>query len=292
MTKFLERAVKDIFNRLIKDSINAIFRKKKMPKTNDGKSDGKNTDDGKAKKKHPWRLCPEGQYWVHTHPLTVPASDSEPERMTTRRGHCRVNPNRSEFYEADELREMAHIYFKEIANNPAIMPVPDALDFPHGNQYDLLIAGWTKFWNDVLAPKQPLSPDFVKALVATESSFYLPPDVASKDGAARGLIQITENTRKILRDTKGELKNHHINMTIEESREPEINLAAGIRWLHHKKFLAEHRLKREITWEEAGAEYKGILPDLGKDKKTDEIMTELKKWHKRLRDQRDLSKGQ
>ena len=36
----------------------------------------------------------------------------------------------------------------------------------------------------------------------------------------------------------------------------------------HKRYLLEHRIKRKASWEEAAAEYKGIFPDIGKDKKT------------------------
>lgn len=107
---------------------------------------------------------------------------------------------------------------------------------------------------------------------------------------ARGLIQITESTRKILQNQKGELKDHHIEMTAEESREPEVSIGAGVRWLHHKKKLAQSRLRGEITWEEAVAEYKGILSDLGKDPKSDEIMVKLSKYHKKLKDLRQQKK--
>lgn len=134
----------------------------------------------------------------------------------------------------------------------------------------------------------PLAPDFLKALVATESGFDTPRDVQSKVGPARGLIQITEQTRRILQDPKGELKDYLIEMTVEESRDPEVNIAAGTRWLYHKKQLANRRLKREATWEEAVAEYKGILPVLGKNPKSDRIMQALRDYLKHLKEKRAL----
>lgn len=123
-------------------------------------------------------------------------------------------------------------------------------------------------------------------LCSTESSFRIHEDVESKAGLARGLIQITESARQFLGDEKGELKDHLIQISIEESRDPEINLAAGIRWLHHKKKLARHRLKREASWEEAVAEYKGILSQLGENKKADKIMEKLLSFHSRLKQHR------
>jgi hypothetical protein len=166
------------------------------------------------------------------------------------------------------------------------MPIADSLDAPNGNLYDLSIAGWTKFWNEILKPDYPLTPDFVKVLISIESDFEILKDIKSKVGNARGLIQITEQTRKILQDPKGELENHLISMTIEESRGPEVNIAAGVRWLHHKRYLLEKSLKREVTWEEVVAEYKGIFPDLGTNQRSNEIMEKIKLRHMRLKKQR------
>ena len=229
-------------------------------------------------KSHPWRICPIGEHWVKRHPKQLLSG-----KVTDHDGHCRKNrKSKAEYYTTDELNLMADSFFKSIASNPDFMPNPDAIGFKNGNKYDLLIAGWTKFWNEVLSPEIPLSPNLVKALIATESSFDIPKDQKSNDGAARGLIQITENTRKILQNLKGELKNHHIELTTEESREPNPNIAAGIRWLHHKKYLLEKRLKRKASWEEAIYEYKGIYKDIGKDEKTDRIIKKLKKYNHQL----------
>lgn len=231
-----------------------------------------------ATKSHPWRLCPIGEHWVRRHPKNLTSG-----KVTDHDGHCRKNKkSKSEFYHADELRLMAEAQFDSLRSNPVVMPVPDSLGFPNGNKYDLLIAGWTKFWNDVLKPEEPLSPDLVKALMATESSFETPKDQNSKDGKARGLIQVTESTRKILQDLKGELKDHHIELSIDESRDPVTNVAAGIRWLHYKKKYRERRLKKKATWEEAIIEYKGLSGQIGKVEKADDIMVKIRKHCDRL----------
>ncbi|HXH76809.1 MAG TPA: transglycosylase SLT domain-containing protein [Bacteriovoracaceae bacterium] len=286
MPSFFEKLAKSTLKALIKEGIDKFFQnsknvkkeaKKPLPKSKESTAD--------SLKNHPWRLCSVGEHWVRTHPLTVPASGKGPARETVRQGHCHSNPKgKSEFYTSDELREIAEIHFKTLVSDSEAMPIPDSMDYPNGNKYDLLIAGWTKFWNEILKPEDPPTPDFIKALIATESSFNLVKDQKSSDGFARGLIQVTDSTRKILQNLKGELRNHHIELTVEESRDPVTNIAAGIRWLHHKKFLAENRLKRKITWEEAAAEYKGIFNDIGKDRKTDNIMKELKGLHQRLKD--------
>ena len=229
-------------------------------------------------KSHPWRLCPVGEHWVRRHPKHLNSG-----KITDHEGHCRKNKkSKLEFYQADELILIAQTHFDSLSSDPEVMPVPDALGFPNGNKYDLLIAGWTKFWNEVLQPKGPLSADFVKALIATESSFNLVKDQTSNDGPARGLIQITESTRKILQDLNGEIKNHHIKLSIEESRDPVTNISAGIRWLHYKKSYAKRILKREATWEEAVIFYKGLNGQIGKGGRADGIITEIQDHYSRL----------
>ena len=75
--------------------------------------------------------------------------------------------------------------------------------------------------------------------------------------SARGLMQITNKTRKILANEKGELKDHYLTLTREDLNEPSNNICAGIRWLFRKRAIASDLLKRTATWEEAIAEFKG-----------------------------------
>lgn len=230
------------------------------------------------KKQHPWRKCPIGEHWVREHERKVEVSEENPDGITIVDAHCRKNPSHHEIFVADELQEIATIYFKNVKT----MPKPDTLGYPHGNDFDELIGGWTQFWNDIFNSKEPLDPNVVKALVASESSFRINTSANSKIGKAKGLIQVTEQTRKILADQKGELSDFLITLSKKDIFDPNLNLAAGIRWLFHKKYLASHRLKREATWMEAIAEYKGILSQLGKIEKSDEIMRKLKEKYEKL----------
>ncbi len=230
------------------------------------------------KTQHPWRKCPVGEHWVREHKRKTEVSDNNPDGITIVDAHCRKNPSHHEIFVADELQDIAQNHFKNIKTRPK----PDNLGNPKGNDFDELIEGWTKFWNDIFNPTDPLDPNLVKALIASESSFNINVSADSKIGMAKGLIQITEQTRKILADQKGELKDFLIKLSQKEVFDPNLNLAAGIRWLFHKKYLASHRLKREVTWMEAIAEYKGILPQLGKVKKSEEIMDRIEKDYGRL----------
>ena len=289
MPSIFERIAKSTLNRVIKEGIDRALDKLFGNKKNTPKAE--KPIKSNVVKTHPWRLCPAGEHWVVEHELTVPANSKGPAYKTTRITECRSNPGKAEFYNALEFQEIARLHFEDLRNDPEAMPIPDTLGFPNGNDYDLSIAGWTKFWNETLKPEHPVTPDFIKVLISTESSFEVLPDTSSKVGPARGLIQITEPTRKILQNPKGELRDHLISLTPEESRETEPNIAAGIRWLYHKRELLKHRLKRKVSWEEAGAEYKGIFSDIGKDKKTDDIMLKMNERHNKLLAQRKNRKA-
>ncbi len=128
-------------------------------------------------KVHPWRLCPSGAHWVRSHPMQVPPSKTFPEgHETTRRGHCAHNPSGKDQLYPDEIHEIANRHFAEVKNRPCNI---DAEFGQIANKYDDLISGWVSYWNDILKPSTPLTPNMVKALIATESRF-IPDALANK----------------------------------------------------------------------------------------------------------------
>jgi len=154
------------------------------------------------------------------------------------------------------------------------------------DNFDPFIRGWVKYWNDIFKPDEQLDPDLVKALIATESSFRLEPPAPSAGiaGKAHGLIQLTDQAVKALGDSKGELLNHLVKISIKDTSDPNLSIGSAIRWLFRKRDLASHRLKRQATWREGVAEYKAYLRDMisGKDKHPTG-MKEFDKVYKRLK---------
>jgi hypothetical protein len=207
-------------------------------------------------KVHPWRLCPAGEHWVRVHEMHTPPSKEHPEGyITTRHEHCARNPSGKDVLYPDEIKKISEQHFSDLKNKPC----PLELGFHGiGNKYDNIIAGWVQYWNDILKPDIPLTPNLIKALIASESKFN-PNILANKknQNSARGLTQIRNDTRKILGNEKGELKNHYVNATKEDLNDPIVNICAGIRWFFQKKALASSFLGRSATWEETVAEYKG-----------------------------------
>ncbi len=116
-------------------------------------------------------------------------------------------------------------------------PKADSLDFENGNEYDHYIRGWTKYWNDIFKPSIPLDPYLVKALIGSESSFYTnpKPQNAGVAGKARGLIQLTDQAIKALSVSNNEIKDHYVKISREDTADSNRSIAAGIRWLFHKK---------------------------------------------------------
>lgn len=209
-------------------------------------------------KAHPWRMCGIGEHWVRTHPMHVPPSKTHPDGyITTRRGHCAKNPSgHNDQLHLDEIQEIAEQNFKNVEPKPCSL----SLGYPlFKKEYDDLIAGWTKYWNDIFHLDEPLDVNLVKALMASESSFDARVIVKKKNPkkTAYGLLQVLEESREIMGNQKGELKKNYIMISSKDLLDPNINICSGIRWLFHKQYLLSHRLKRSATWAETIFEYKG-----------------------------------
>lgn len=141
------------------------------------------------------------------------------------------------------------------------------------------IGGWTKYWNEVLNPKVPLDPYLVKALIASESDFNpeaIPP--GGGPNSARGLMQVTNDSRRYLADEVEELRDFLVVINKKDITDPNLNIAAGVRWLFRKKQIVESKNKN-ATWRDVVVAYKRYQKDpQGKQmKKFDNVYKGLKK---------------
>jgi hypothetical protein len=173
---------------------------------------------------HPWRLCPEETFYrkaSHIAPYTK--SNGTVVSGHSRSATCALNPSGKDQLYPDEIHEISKIYF----DNKLKMPCLIATSGKPLEKFDLFIAGWTHYWNDIFKPKEKLDPNFVKALIDSESSFREKIKIKTKSGKiiAWGLLQLKNDTRKILGDENGELKDHYLTLTKEDLLEWEfINL--------------------------------------------------------------------
>lgn len=226
------------------------------------------------KELHPWRACPYGQHWVIRHPR-YPVG----RQLQDVDGHCRKNPSGKDRLDGDEIEIISNMSpFKDSKNLP--LPYSGNEKVQNPNVYDILIAGWCKYWNDIFKPDIPIDSNFIKALMESESRFK--PDSSANNkksiGQARGLIQITEATLRILKNRKGEIKDHYIDISKEELFTPSKNICAATRWLFRKKEILQKRLGRTPTWPEVVVEYKGLGPGLKKkDQKSAKVLNDFLK---------------
>jgi hypothetical protein len=236
-------------------------------------------------KTHPWRHCSVGRHFVKEYLRHNPPSKEHPNgSVSVVQAHCADNPTRTikpkgiiyDLLSFDEISYIGDKYFADLAGPPTA----NILEFKDADKYDIYIRGWVHYWNEVLNFKEPLDPNLVKALIATESSFRLDPP---ENRTARGLMQVLPSTFGILRDQDGELINHLIDIKKSNYLDPSANICAGVRWLFRKKVLATHRLKREATWIEAVAEYKSYLAGILSGEKPDpKGMQDLHDYYSKL----------
>jgi|GEM_PF-346527 len=230
------------------------------------------------KELHPWRICPYGEHWVVRHPR-YPLG----RQLQDVDGHCRKNKSGKDLLKSDEIDLISKLTdFQETKPLPNPYKGLEKINDP--NKYDIFISGWCRYWNEILKPEIAIDPNFVKALIESESRFN-PNAIAQNKkeiGPARGLIQITESTWRILKNQKGEIKDHFIVIKKEDLFDPNINICVGIRWLFRKKEVLQRRLGRSPQWTEVIVEYKGLGPGLKKNNsKSLQIIQDFNKIYKK-----------
>jgi len=246
MSSFFRRIAESTLNRVLKKSLDKVLdkifdhkkteQKKEPPFKTDAPASETSLETTKA---NPWRLCPAGEHWVRRHPKHLQLGI-----ITDHDGHCRKNPSKKDLLKGDEMDVIAtsalflNPKIKVSKNNLKLLLV----SLEKQNQYDDLISGWTVYWNDVFQLKNPLHPNYVKALIATESTFNSEAKAQNPKptGLARGLMQITEETTRHAKDYKLlEYRDHYIDLEYEDLWNPNKNIAFGIRHLFRKRETAK-----------------------------------------------------
>jgi hypothetical protein len=121
-------------------------------------------------KAHPWRVCPIGKHYVRPHVLHIPPSKKHPEgQVVTRHAHCADNPSHKDILSYDELHIIAKTHFSSLVGPPNAGVLTE---FSRADEFDSDIRGWVRYWNEIFHPNEPLDPNLVKALIASESSFH------------------------------------------------------------------------------------------------------------------------
>lgn len=135
-------------------------------------------------------------------------------------------------------------------------------------QYDELVQFWPKYWKDAGLINEDVDPLLIKAIIATESSFQERVITKLPNSSATGLMQIVKKTMRILAKKLGkEVRSANIDITQEEAKEANTNIAAGTRWLIYKITTSPWKNKKSKkeriyggikyyhSWDEDGDKY-------------------------------------
>ena len=228
--------------------------------------------------------CPKGKHSVRTHSERIHPSKKHPQGHTIiRHEHCARNPSHKKVLSFDEIRDISEKNFSNLSGSPALATGLLA-EFDDANKYDVLIRGWVRYWNEIFQPKEPLDPNWVKALMATESSFNekaIYNEYKLKKKYAYGLLQVTAETAGILKDHKGELSNYLIDVKVSDLYDPSINICCGVRWLFRKRLIASSKFGKEASWEDTIIDYKGYRKDVDNGKEPD-ALKKMRKYYDQL----------
>lgn len=135
-------------------------------------------------------------------------------------------------------------------------------------QYDEVVQFWLKFWKDEGLIKEDIDPLLVKAIIAIESGFREEVVTKIPNSSATGLMQLLVTTMRILAQKLGkEIRRSNIDISQEEAKDSNANIAAGTRWLIYKitsSPLKNKSSKRDRmyggvkyyhSWDDAGEKY-------------------------------------
>lgn len=205
------------------------------------------------KKQHDWKICQAGSYFVKAHYKVI---NSKKHHWSA---HCRKGKSTKSVLNLDEIHEIS----KNFNKTKLKMPTEYKFRSSIGNKYDLLIAGWSKYWQDVFKVQSKISPTFIKTLMMSESGFRkdVTATTHNRPGQAMGLMQITDYTFKLIQESEKELRNHAFRIKRKDLFDPNVNICVGVRWLYRKREIAKYFLKKEPSEFEIAQEYKGIRKD-------------------------------
>ncbi len=157
--------------------------------------------------------------------------------------HCRSNPSsKAKFLYKSNLDYI----FDKYKSNFKYKKLNRVKGFPQDKgQYDVKIQFWLNYWKDKKLIDENIDPLLVKSIIAVESTFREKVITKMPNSSATGLMQILVSTMLILSQKKEkEIRKGIIDISQNEAKEANTNIAAGTRWLIYKITTSPWRNKK------------------------------------------------
>lgn len=205
--------------------------------------------------------CKPGYHFVRAHYRT--SSEGKKHFVES---HCRKNPpSKKSFLYKSNLDYI----FENYQDKHEYKSLRKIKGYPQDKgQYDKKIQFWLNYWSEKGFIKESIDPLLVKAIIAVESSFRETVITDLPNSSATGLMQIVKRTMRILARKYGhEIRRGNIDISQEEARDANANIAAGTRWLIYKITTSPWRKKKRKqdrifggvkyyhSWDDEGEKY-------------------------------------
>ena len=187
-------------------------------------------------------MCPPGFHVVRGHNRICHSGTK-----TWVDGHLRKNPGKK--LQLLLFENLHHLFW----NSQKVFNTLNGIKgFNKYSDLDEVIQFWLEYWEDQgLEIPGDLDPLLIKTIIAIESNFDPTAKSKVKGSSATGLMQITDQARRILAgipDSDGyrEMRSDYLRVDKKEIEDPLINIAAGTRWFLHKYSTIPRKAGRSV----------------------------------------------
>ena len=224
----------------------------------------------KLKKPRPSEMCPPGHHMVRGHKRVCASGTT-----TWVDAHIRRNPKKK-----IKILLIENLHYSFWNSKKKYNKLNAIKGYPAHHELDPIIQFWLDYWKQQGLEFPSIDPLLIKTIIAIESTFNPAAEPKSKDSSALGLMQITDQTRRLLagipnKNDYREVLSNYLRLSRKDIFDPVVNIAAGTRWLIYKYKIIPKRAPKTIynavkyyySWNTAGEKYAKKVFDLYKKSK-------------------------